>query len=169
MPVAIVERRCIDGQGWEWDGVRFRILHPRADDYDSTRPSNALSCVLKIESRHGSVLIPGDLEGRAETEFLARHREKARADILVAPHHGGKKTASPGFVAAVGAREVIFPVGYRNRFGHPHSDVLERFGGARIHRTDAHGAVRIILDGNERPVEHSRDVRRHYWQNELAQ
>jgi competence protein ComEC len=165
VPVNVVERRCVDGQGWEWDGVRFRILHPTAEDYAGKRPSNALSCVLKIESLYGSVLIPGDLEGKAETEFLARHQEDARADILVAPHHGGKKTSTPGFVAVVGAREVVFPVGYRNRFNHPYPDVLTRYATTRIHRTDVQGAVRFVLDGNIRPAEHSRDVRRRYWQN----
>lgn len=165
VPVGVDERHCVDGQGWEWDGVRFRILHPAAEDYEGKRQSNALSCVLKIESPHGSVLIPGDLEGKAEVEFLARHREDARADILVAPHHGGKKTSTPAFVEAVGAREVIFPVGYRNRFGHPYPDVLARYSAARIHRTDAQGAVHLVLDGNNRPVEHERDACRRYWQN----
>lgn len=163
VPVSVVERRCIDGQGWEWDGVSFRILHPVPDDYESQRPTNALSCVLKIESSHGSVLIPGDLEGKAETEFLARHRADAQADILIAPHHGGKKTSSPAFVAAIGAREVIFPVGYRNRFGHPHPDVLTRHSSAHIHRTDVQGAVRIVLDGTSQPLRHERDARRRYW------
>lgn len=165
VPVNAVERRCVDGQGWEWDGVRFRILHPASDDYESKRSTNALSCVLKIETEHGSVLIPGDIEGKAEAEFLARHREDVRADILIAPHHGGKKTSSPAFVAAVGAREVIFPVGYRNRFGHPHPDVLARYASARIHRTDAQGAVHLVLDGKNRPAEHARDARRRYWHN----
>lgn len=162
---ALAGRHCVDGDAWEWDGVRFRVLHPLATDYEGQQPSNALSCVLKIETPYGNVLIPGDLEGKAEAELLARHGVALHADILVAPHHGGRKTASPAFVAAVGAREVVFPVGYRNRFGHPHPDVLARFSSARIHRTDAHGAVRFVLDENRRGVEHGREERRRYWQN----
>ena len=162
---ALAGRPCVDGEAWEWDGVRFRILHPLATDYEVPRPSNALSCVLRIETAYGSVLIPGDLEGKAEAELLARHGAEIRSDVLVAPHHGGKKTASPAFVAAVGASEVIFPVGYRNRFGHPHPDVLARFAPARIHRTDAHGAVRIVRDENGYRAEHVREERRRYWQN----
>jgi competence protein ComEC len=136
--------------------------------------------VLKIESKHGSVLIPGDLEGKAELEFLARHRVDARADILVAPHHGGKKTSTPDFVAAVGAREVVFPVGYRNRFGHPHPDVLARYESVRVHRTDRDGAVTLKLGAGGTATAgsaanmgtasiHERDARRRYWHNELAQ
>lgn len=165
VPVSAVERRCVDGQGWEWDGVRFRVLHPHEADYAGKRPSNALSCVLHIESKQGTMLIPGDLEGPAERELLARHGAALRADILVAPHHGGKQTSSPEFVAAVGADEVIFPVGYRNRFGHPHPEVLARFAGARIHRTDAHGAVRIQFAATGTQVHHVREDRRRYWHN----
>lgn len=176
VPTGSVERRCVAGGAWEWDGVRFRVLHPPEADYAGKRPSNALSCVLKIDSPYGSVLIPGDVEGAAERELLARDGAALHADILVAPHHGGKKTSSPEFVAAVGAREVVFPVGYRNRFGHPHPDVLARYAGATIHRTDRHGAVTLKLgDGrtaSAAPADkkgtttvREREARRRYWHN----
>jgi competence protein ComEC len=168
---ALAGRRCVDGDTWEWDGVRFRVLHPASSDYAEKRLTNAMSCVLKIETAHGGVLVPGDLEGAAEVEFLARHAATARADVLVAPHHGGKRTSSPAFVAAVGAREVIFPVGYRNRFGHPWPEVLERYSSAaaRIHRTDMAGAVRITTMGAGWDVVHERDARPRYWHNATLQ
>jgi competence protein ComEC len=160
-------RPCIDGERWEWDGVRFLMLHPTAGDYTVKRSSNAMSCVLKIESAAGSVLIPGDLEGGAEAEFLARHAQEARADILVAPHHGGRKTSSPAFVAAVGAREAIFSAGYRNRFGHPWPEVLDRYQAARvrIHRTDTAGAITVALKSTGAHLLHERELRQRYWHN----
>jgi len=160
-------RRCRDGDTWEWDGVRFRVLHPTPADYAGKRTTNAMSCVLRVDSEHGSVLIPGDIEAAAEAELLARHGDNLRADILVAPHHGGKRTSSAPFVSAVGAREVIFPVGYRNRFGHPRPEIVARYAstGARIHRTDQSGAVRVMLNESGRQLAHERDVRRRYWHN----
>jgi competence protein ComEC len=168
-------RPCIAGEAWEWDGVHFRFLHPTADDYERKLPTNAMSCVLKIESKQGaagaagSVLIPGDIEGKPEAELLARGGAALRADVLVAPHHGGKKTSSPQFVAAVGAREVLFPVGYRNRFGHPHPAVLERYAasGAHIRRTDAGGALMLRLGAAGMKVSQTREQRRRYWHNML--
>jgi len=167
VPVARVERRCVDGDAWEWDGVRFRVLHPTAADYGRKLPSNALSCVLKIEAPHAHVLIPGDIEGVAERELLERQGDALLADILVAPHHGGRKTSSPEFVAAVAPREVIFPVGYRNRFGHPHPDVVARYAGAdaNLHRTDAHGAVTVKVGAGGTAVVREREARRRYWHN----
>ncbi len=163
-------RRCEDGTNWTWDGITFRFLHPKSSDYERKRTTNAMSCVLLIETPHGRVLIPGDIEGKAEAELLVRHADALRADILIAPHHGGRKTASPDFVAAVGAREVIFPIGYRNRFGHPASTVEERFAatGARLHRTDRAGAIGLRLragEGGQRSlaVRHERLHSQRYW------
>jgi competence protein ComEC len=160
-------RLCSDGERWEVDGVRFEMLHPAPDDYARKLPTNAMSCVLKIKTASGSVLIPGDLEGTAEAEFLARHATDARADVLVAPHHGGRRTATPGFVEAVGAHEVIFSAGYRNRFGHPDPAVETRFrdSGAAIHRTDHDGAVTLFMGRDGIRAMHEREVRRRYWHN----
>lgn len=169
VPVTRDERRCVDGDAWEWDGVRFRVLHPAAGDYERKLSTNALSCVLKIESAHGYALIPGDVEGRAERELLQRHRDELLADILVAPHHGGRRSSSPKFVAAVGAREVIFPVGYRNRFGHPHPEILARYADANIHRTDAHGAVTVNVGAGWMTTVRERETRRRYWHNRIQE
>ena len=161
------ERNCLDGDAWEWDGVRFSVLHPTSADYAGKRTTNAMSCVLRIDSAHGNVLIPGDLEGAAEDDLLARHGDRLRADVLVAPHHGGKRTSSMAFVNAVSPREVVFPVGYRNRFGHPWPAVVDRYAsaGARIHRTDRNGAVRVVLDAAGQHYVHQREALARYWHN----
>src|SRR5262249_9503697 len=42
--------RCFAGQNWEWDGVRFSILHPDWQSYNRSQlKDNARGCVLKIE------------------------------------------------------------------------------------------------------------------------
>ena len=68
-----------------------------------------------------------------------------RADILLAPHQGSKTSSTPEFLQAVNPRLVVFPVGYRNRFGHPHRQVVERYEtlGSRMYRTDRDGAVTL--------------------------
>ena len=43
---------------------------------------------------------------------------------------------------------MVYPVGYRNRFGHPRADVVARYGDARIWRTDRHGAITFELGGD---------------------
>ncbi len=163
---APAHRPCADGQAWEWDGVRFEMLHPAPADYDKEkRRSNDMSCVLKVTTARGSVLLSGDIEAAAETALLKRHGERLRADILLAPHHGSRTSSTPAFLAAVGAGTVILPVGYRNRFRHPNADVLGRYEamGAEVRRTDRDGAVTVNFDGVSRRLTFEREARRRYW------
>lgn len=157
-------RPCANGQTWEWDGVRFEMLHPQAADQARRRKSNDLSCVLKISAAQGSVLLTGDIETLAEQALLRQHGERLRADVLLAPHHGSRTSSSPEFLAAVGARTVIFPVGYRNRFRHPNPEVWRRHEatGARLARTDRDGAITVDFAVSQR-LTFEREARRRYW------
>jgi competence protein ComEC len=164
--------RCYAGQRWEWDGVAFEILHPQPASYDEPRfRDNDRSCVLKIAARWGGVLLPADIERKSERELVARAAERLRADVLIAPHQGSRTSSTADFVAAVAPRAVIFPVGYRNRFGHPHAEVVERYQalGSHIYRTDRDGAVTVIFSapGTIRIEPHRARYRR-YWQTPLA-
>ena len=49
---------------------------------------------------------------------------------------------------AVNAQHVIIPVGYRNRFHHPHPVVLERYSDIDIRRTDRDGALTVEYSAN---------------------
>ena len=60
---------CRAGLTWEWDGVRFTVLHPPSAHaapmvpHDHEAPnSNDSSCVLLIETRNANALLPGDIE-----------------------------------------------------------------------------------------------------------
>jgi competence protein ComEC len=127
--------------------------------------SNDRGCVLKVTAPGGSVLVPGDIERLSEDRLL-REARSLRADILIAPHHGSRTSSTPAFVQAVKPKDVIFAVGYRNRFGHPHPDIVERWqeSDARILRTDRDGALlaTIAPQGPIR-IERHRALHRRYW------
>tara|TARA_B100000676_G_scaffold297035_1_gene338118 strand:- start:1716 stop:2375 length:660 start_codon:yes stop_codon:yes gene_type:complete len=145
-------RPCRAGQSWNWDGVRFSILHPGPGLH---RKRNNRSCVLKVSTPMTSVLLPGDIESRAETDLLTRveltARDELKADILIVPHHGSRTSSTAVFVQRVGASHVMFPTGAANRYGLPHPDVVERYrrSGARILDTAVDGAVTVQTAGKD--------------------
>lgn len=160
------KERCVAGQSWFWDGVRFDILHPSQQSYAKRgAKTNALSCVLKITTAHGSVLLPADIDKKAEYELIENYRHDLGSTVLVAPHHGSRTSSSDEFVRQVDPRLVIFSVGYRNRFGHPQGEVVERYRalGSMLLRSDTDGAVMLRLGDSGITVEVARVLRRRYW------
>lgn len=138
---------CFAGQSWQWDGVRFEVVHPSFDSYaDAEIKDNNRSCVLHITSLYGSLLLVGDIEKLAEAELLGREPDKLVSDVLVVPHHGSKTSSTMDFITAVSPQVAIFTVGYLNRFGHPKTEILRRYQQAQsvLFRSDQDGA--ILLD-----------------------
>lgn len=161
-------RQCAAGQNWEWDDVRFEILHPDAASYnDDQRKDNDRSCVLRIVSPHGSVLLPADIERAGELDLLRSRSAELPADVLVVPHHGSRTSSSPEFVGAVAPRLAIFAMGYRNRFGHPHPAVVAvyRQRGVKMVRTDMAGAVSVRMTAEGIVSQNWREMERRYWRD----
>ncbi|MDQ2734701.1 MAG: MBL fold metallo-hydrolase, partial [Pseudomonadota bacterium] len=119
--------RCEAGQHWRWDRVDFAVLRPLADDYARTLKSNAMSCVLHISGGGRSALLVGDIERDQETLLVDAYGSALRSDVLVVPHHGSRTSSSVRFIEAVQPKIAVFQTGYRNRFGHPARDVVERY------------------------------------------
>ncbi|MET3495786.1 DNA internalization-related competence protein ComEC/Rec2 [Variovorax boronicumulans] len=138
-------QRCEAGQRWTWDGVSFEVLHPFDTDYSSFTKPNAVSCVLRIGNGRATALLAGDIERLQEAALVARTAgERLRADVLLAPHHGSKTSSSARFLDAVQPRFALVQAGYRNRFGHPATDVLARYAerGVRVVASTHCGAAR---------------------------
>lgn len=133
LDVAPLAQRCEAGQAWTWDDVRFELLHPAGPDYArSTRP-NAVSCVLKVTAADGrAALLAGDIEREQELHLAATQPAALRSDVLLVPHHGSRTSSTTEFLAAVAPRTAVVQSGYRNRYGHPATEVLERYRAAGI-------------------------------------
>ncbi|MGZ8259535.1 MAG: DNA internalization-related competence protein ComEC/Rec2, partial [Caldimonas sp.] len=155
--------RCIVGQRWRWDGVDFAVLHPAAEDYARAARPNAMSCVVRVSGGGRSVLLTGDIEREQESVLVGQGAD-LRSDVLLVPHHGSKTSSSAAFLDAVRPRIAVVQAGYRNRFGHPAVEVLERYRerGIAVVASAACGAWQWRADG---PAGGScqRDVGRRYW------
>lgn len=154
-------QRCRRGQRWSWDGVEFEVLHPVSMQYSHDNDS---SCVLRVSATGGSVLLTGDIQSDSEATLVAAGL--AHSDIVIAPHHGSRTSSTADFVAATRPALVLFPAGYRNRWGFPRQDVVQRWreAGAQTLSTPVSGAIEISVSvAGFKPPRQFRIEHRHYW------
>ena len=153
---------CKAGQTWQWDEVNFTMLAPKQLD---PATDNNNSCVLKIQSPQGAILLTGDIEAAAESWLVGQYGIGLHADILVAPHHGSKTSSTRSFLDAVHPQKILIPSGYRNQFGHPHPSVLARYRDLNIPwLTSADsGAILVNLSQHRMTVQAYRELDKKYW------
>jgi competence protein ComEC len=130
-----------------------QVLAPAPAEGSARYPElgeNDNSLVLRL-CWHGGpcALWTGDVEALGEGLLLEDpdRRLLLRADLVKAGHHGSSTSSTPAFVAATGAKDVIFCTGRDNTFGFPHATVVDRWraAGARLWDTAVHGQLRAVL------------------------
>ncbi len=121
-----VSETCVAGTQWTWDGVDFAFLFPTDADYLVPGSPNARSCVLRISNGRQTALLLGDLE-QAQEALLLQRGINLKADLLLVPHHGSRTSSSAALLDAVQPQWALVQSGYRNRFGHPAPDVMQRY------------------------------------------
>lgn len=154
---------CRRGQRWSWDGVEFEVLHPGVG---GQMRGNDSSCVLRVAASGASLLLTGDIQRGSEAELVAAGL--GHADIVVAPHHGSRTSSTAALVDATRPELVLFATGYRNRWGFPRPDVVERWhaAGARTLSTADSGAIEVLVSAQGvRPPRQFRIEQRRYWQS----
>ncbi len=153
---------CLAGQQWQWDGVRFRVLHPGPG---FPYLGNEAACVLRIETAHASALLAGDIGGYVERKLLREQPQAVASTVVVVPHHGSAGSSAPEFVAATGARLALVSSGADNRFGHPRGEVVRRWCGAGTEVLDSarSGAIRVWLTATGVQLREQRRAQPRLW------
>lgn len=134
------------GDHWKQGDISFYILSPTG----SETTSNNSSIVLFTEFGGLNWLFTGDLEEAGENEIL-RTIPSLQADVLKIAHHGSKSSTSPAFLRALNPKIALISAGKKNRYGHPHEEVVERLQEADvlIYRTDENGAITYTFRKNK--------------------
>ncbi|MBD7953881.1 DNA internalization-related competence protein ComEC/Rec2 [Stenotrophomonas sp. Sa5BUN4] len=153
---------CHRGQQWRWDGVDFEILHPVQGHRER---GNASSCVLRIATARGVILLTGDIGIAEEAQLLRSNRNALKADAALVAHHGSAGSSSAPWVDAVGARLALVSAGHRNRFGHPRAEVVQRWAasGAEVLGTATSGALHVWLGAQGLQVREQRVHAGRWW------
>ena len=139
---------CHGIEGWtllsdEDRSSRWRVLNyelPNASD-------NNQSCIVQMEMAGKRILLPGDIDKKAEKQLIATYGEELKSDILIVGHHGSKSSSSEEWLAQVAPQIAVVSSGFKNRFHHPHASVLTRFSqhSIPIYNTAESGAIEINL------------------------
>lgn len=131
-----------EGESWRVNEAEFFVLAPTGKE----RSENNASIVLWAKLGGITWLFTGDLEEEGEKGLVATYPD-LRADVLKVAHHGSNTSSITPFLSAVQPNIAIISVGERNRYGHPHKEVIERFEkmGIEIWRTDKQGAISYVF------------------------
>ena len=127
------------------------LLWPRGpQELIPGEPSEELnSVVLRLTYKDTAVLLAGDARKETE-EHLLTLQLPLRATVLKVAAHGMDAASSEAFLTAVRPGAAVLSTRAGDLPNIPAQSVLERLGavGARVFRTDMHGEVHAISDGN---------------------
>jgi competence protein ComEC len=134
-----------------WSGDRLRVgseltlavLHPPQRGVIGT--DNANSITLAVESAGRRLLLPGDLESPGLEDVMAELPYDC--DVLLAPHHGSRRSDPPGFAAWSTPEWVVISGGG----GDDVRPVVETYeaAGAEVFRTNERGTVQFSIQSGE--------------------
>ncbi len=112
---------------------------------------NEQSVVLRMEYKDVSALFTGDIQGEGEKRMMFNLKDRKRTDLLKTAHHGSAYSTPEDFLELIKPGYSLISAGIRNRYGHPHKELLERLhdAGSEIHITRDEGAIQVKTDGKE--------------------
>lgn len=128
------------------ESVETRLLLPHDRSYlDGT---NDNSIVLQITYDDVSFLLMGDCEITCQQRLLERY-DDLESDVYKVPHHGDVDALDKEFLAAVDPDYAVISTGDKERFGHPHDQVLAALAerGIQTYRTDTNETIIFETEG----------------------
>ena len=128
-------------------GAVMDIIFP---DRDVTNwETNDGSVVAKLSYGKNSFMLTGDATAMTEKLILENNsRGLLKSDFLKLGHHGSRTSTSKEFLEAVRPQYALISAGLKNKYGHPHQEILNLLDEfkMKIFRTDLLGTILIKCD-----------------------
>jgi competence protein ComEC len=120
---------------FEWDAVQVDVFAAGGGDY----------CVLRIAAGGHALLLPGDLDARAERELLARWPPGLTHDVVVMSRQAGAAGSGPEWIGASGAEWAIATGGIAASDARARTLARWRHAGVRVLDTRAVGGIQFVF------------------------
>lgn len=135
------------------EGLEIKVWNPpgRSPAFASA-PDNNHSLVLQVNYGAAGIWLTGDIEAEGLQRLLEQGNPGA-CHVFKAPHHGSHTGYYEPFLDAINPVAVVLSVG-RNSFGHPSPQLVRYWEerGVAVYRTDKHGAVTVVTDGQKMKI-----------------
>jgi len=117
----------------------------------SGKSTNDRSGIFKLVYGETSFLFTGDVEKNIERFYSTKYGYFLDSDVLKVGHHGSKTSSSVEFLRYVSPELSLISAGFKNKFGHPVEEVIQRLEaeGSTIYRSDLNKAILLRSDGQE--------------------
>ena len=129
--------------------VLLEVLNPPARMPDE---ANNASMVVRLTFGEKRFLFTGDAEEESWDRMIATVKDKLRADLLKAAHHGSFNGTRREVLDAVRPEIVTISCASGNSYHHPHPSVVnileDRESEMKLFRTDLQGAITATSDGD---------------------
>lgn len=121
------------------DGVSVQVLAPHTEVDDM---------VLRLTYHDAVFLFPGAIS-RSEERELLQQPHLIQANVMLAINHASENTNSQQWVDIVNPQIVIIQSDPASRFNVTSRNIVDHFTERKLYRTDQHGRIEIITNGQE--------------------
>lgn len=128
------------GKCYYVDDLELKILAPLGEDYGSDDTNN-YSVVVMARYGNKKVLLTGDAEEKSEEEMVEKYKASdLKCDVLKVGHHGANNATTDAFLEKADPTIAVISCGVEdgrkdgkdNKFGHPHSETMEKLSAKNI-------------------------------------
>lgn len=146
----ITIKEAYEGREIDFDtNIDTRFLSPIKDKNYSDE-LNLYSAVVRMVYDKDSFIFMGDAEAPNEEDIL-KSFDDIQSDVIKLGHHGSSTSTTKEFLDKVSPYAAVVSAGYKNKYSHPHKEVLTLLeeNSIPVYRTDEQGTIVFKSKGDE--------------------
>lgn len=127
--------------------TQVRILSPLGNTENWN--SNSASVIVQIVYGDVEFMLTGDAPSEIEKYLVRKYEESLESEVLKLGHHGSKTSSDDTFLDIVNPEFAVVSAGKDNRYGHPHTNVVDKVldRGIELVSTIEQGTIVFKSDG----------------------